>query len=472
MLKFIALSSAQYPLGIPPGKKCLTVPGGPYAGRTAVLYAASPSSIKLVAADAPYTAVTSPIDVAVDAADTPFDAFMSASGHIYVAYIVAGTYDLAFVKLSFSGGVWTAGTKVSVFTADECSQPNMCCLTTGQLWIAYTRLNGGLYYVSVKVSSDDGVNWGSVSDPGDTLTSGATSACASMVEQSLCQYVFYTEGGAKLAYRTKANGAILWDSEIILASGGGFNEWFSVAAGKDGRIGVAYVNASGLRFREYSGSTWTAEAVVEDGALSAPAVAYRGGDAFVLYTRDSSDGRHLLLAKRKEAAGFSTAVAVDSRKTDLKKLLVYNAAVGSYQDKTVEAASESAGDVLHSASSALLDAVGDAVYFGQDEPFNAVYVRLSAIGAGGEVVWKYWDGQGWKATTPYSGTWSFSSSEQDILLWPDYHSIPADWQKRDLSGHSCYWLAASVTAAFSTPPVGSRLTAITGVTAFSLQGEI
>lgn len=472
MLKFIAASSAQCPLGIPPGKKCLTVSAGQYAGRTAVLYAASPSTIKLVAADAPYTAFTSPIDVAIDAADAPFDACLSPSGHIYVAYIVTGTNDLAFVKLTFAGGIWTAGTKVPVFTAGECSQPNMCCLTGGQLWIAYTRLNGGLYYVSVKMSSDDGASWGTVSDPGDTLTSGATSACAAMVEQNLCQYLFYTEGGATLAYRTKANGAILWDSEVIIASGRGFNERFSVAAGRDGRIGIAYVNASGLRFREYSGSTWTAEAVVEDGALSAPAVVYRGGDAFVLYTRNSSDGRHLLMAARKEAAGFSTAVALDSRKTDLKRLLVYNAAVGSYQDKTVEAASESAGDVLHSASSALLDDVGDAVYFGQDEPFNAVYIRLSAIGAGGEVVWKYWDGQGWKAIIPYSGTWSFSASEQDILLWPDYHSIPADWQKRDISGRSCYWLAASVTAVFSTPPVGSRLTAITGVTAFSLQGDL
>jgi hypothetical protein len=472
MLKFIASSSAQYPLGIPPGKKCLTVADGQYAGRTAELYAASASAIRLVAADAPYAAFTSPIDVAVDAADTPFDAFMSAAGDIYVAYIVTGTFDLAFVKLTFTGGVWTVGTKVSVFTADDCSRPGICRLTSGQLWIAYTRLNGGLYYVSAKMSLDDGASWGTMSDPGDTLTSGASAACAAMVEQNLCQYLVYTEGTGKLAYRAKGNGAILWDSEIILASGSGFDQRFSVAASKDGRIGIAYVNASGLRFREFSGSTWTAEAAVENGDLSAPAVAYRGGDAYVLYTRNSSDGRHLLMAARNDATGFTTAVALDTRKTNLKRLLVYNAAVGSYQDKTAEAASEAAGDVIHSATSALLDDVGDAVYVGQDEPFNAVYVRLSAIGAGGEVVWKYWDGQGWKAVTPYSGTWPFSGTEQDILLCNDFQSIPSDWQKREISGQSCYWMVASVTAAFSTSPVGSRITALTSLNAFSTQGEV
>jgi hypothetical protein len=472
MLKFIAQSSAQYPLGIPPGRKCLIVPSGQHTGRTAVLYAASASTIKLVSADAPFTSFTSPIDVAVDAADAVFDAFMSAAGDIYIAYIVGGTNDLAFVKLAFSNGAWTAGAKVTVFTADDCSRPSICRLTSGQLWIAYTRSNGGQYYISAKISLDDGASWGTVSDPGDTLTSGSSAACAAMVEQNLCQYLFYTEGSGKLAYRYKGNGGILWESEIILASGNGFDERFSVAAGRDGRIGLAHTNATGLRFREYSGSTWSAEMTVTDGDISAPAAAYRGGDAFLVFTRNSSDQRHALMVSCKGTGGFSTPTALDTRKTDLKRLLVYHAGVGTYQDKTAQAASEAAGDVVHSASGALLDEIGDAVYIGQDEPFNALYLRLSTVGVGGEVAWKYWDGQSWKAFSPYSGTWPFSTSEQDMILWSDYQNIPADWQKRDVSGHICYWIAVTVIAAFTAAPVGSRITAVTDLKAYSTQGDL
>ncbi|MDD4050781.1 MAG: hypothetical protein PHR28_02625 [candidate division Zixibacteria bacterium] len=470
MLKFIAQSSAQYPLGIPPGRKCLVVPSGPYAGWAAVLYAASASAIKLVSTDAPYTTFATPIDVVDDAADTPFDAFMASDGDIYVAYIVTGTNDLGFVKLTFADGVWTAGTSVTVFTADDCSCPSICRLTTNQLWIAYTRLNGGLYYVSAKMSLYDGESWGTITDPGDTLTSGSSATCAAMVEQNLRHYVFYTDGGSKLAYRYKGNGGILWESETILASGSGFDDRFSVAISGDGRIGVGYVNSSGLRFREYSGSTWSAEATVENGALSVPAVAYRGGDAFLIFTRNSSDQLRPLMVSHKEASGFSTPAALDTRKGDLKKLLVYHAGAGTYQDKTEQAASETSGDVLHSVSGGLLDEVGDALYLGQDEPFNAIYLQLSTAGAGGEVVWKYWDGQGWKAFSPASGTWHFSLSEQDLILWNDYSSLPADWQKREISGHACYWIAVTVTAAFTTVPVGSRITAVSDLKACSTQG--
>lgn len=472
MLKFIAQSSALYPLGISPGRKCLIVPGGQYAGRTAVLYAASAAAIKLVSADAPYTTFTAPVDVVVDAADTPFDAFMAADGDIYVAYIVAATNDLAFVKVTFSNGAWTVGSKVTVFTADDCSHPSICRLTSNQLWIAYTRLNGGQCYISAKMSLDDGVSWGTLSDPGDTLTSGSTAACPAMIEQNYFQFLFYTEGDGKLAYRYKANGAILWESEIILASGAGFDEQFSAAASRDGRVAVGYVNASGLRFREYSGSTWSAEMVVENGDVAAPAVAYRGGDAFLLFIRNSSDQRHALMVSHKEAGGFSAPVALDTRKADLKKLLVYNAGAGTYQDKTSQAASEAAGDVIHSASGALLDEIGDTVYIGLDEPFNALYIRLSTIGAGGEVTWKFWDGQGWKMFSPYSGTWHLSSSDQDIILWSDYQALPADWQKREISGHTCYWIAVAVTAAFTAAPVGSRVTAVTDLKAYSTQGDL
>ena len=469
MLTHIATSSSARPLGIPPGHACLVVADGQYAGRAAVLYAASPSTIRLVWSDGPHTTVSAPIDVVADAADSPFDAFMSRTGDIYLAYTVAASLDLAFVKLTFSGDAWTVGSKVTVYNAEDCFYPSVCKLSSGQLWIAYTRLSSGSYYVSAKISLDDGATWGSISSPGDTLTSGSTAAFGKMVEVNAYQYLVYTDGGAKIAYRSKPNSGLVWGSEAVLATGAGFNEHLDVAANADGRMGVAYVSSGGLKFREYSGSYWSGEYTIDSGAVVSPAAAYRAGEAWVVYCRSQENGLRPAMFARKSGEGFSSPAPFDPRKANLTCLLVYNAAVGSYQDKTAEAASADTGDVLHSASGALLAAVGDAVYCGLDAPFNYLRLVLSAVGIGGEVAWRYWDGQVWKSLAPESGAWHFSSTDRDQLLWSDFRSIPGDWQKKTIGGHTCYWIMIAATVAFSTAPVGSRVSAVTNLNAFSLQ---
>lgn len=469
MNRYLNSSTAVLPLGLPTGQKCLMVPAGQYAGRTALLYAVSSTTIELISVDPPYTSPADPQAVVTDSANFPFDAWMDDDGDIYIAYTVSSSLKLGFVKLTFSGGQWSAGSPVSVFDAGESYFQNICKLSSGQLWIVYTRISGENYFVSAKNSSDDGQSWGVVSDPGDTLTNGADFAFGRMVELNGYQYLFYTDGGERIAYKTKANSSAVWSGENILGSEGGYNERFSARASADGRIGLAYVAGSGLKFREFTGSHWTGEATIDTGTISSPSPLYLAGEPCVVYGKDKGGGMTWFGFSRRDNGQFTAPEILDVRKAELKSLLLYSESAGTYEDKTGEAASSMTADIFHAASGSLLADSGDTIFFGIDQPFNLIRLLLSTPGTGGEVGWKYWDGLNWKAFVPESGAWSFSESEKDILFWPDFNSVPSDWQKKTIAGEACFWISASVVNSFTTAPVGSRITAWSRITLISPQ---
>ncbi len=463
MDKFIANSTANKPLGIPTGRKCLIIPAGQYAGRMAILYASASDTIKMVTADPPYTTFSTPLEVITNSADLPFDATFNNSFDIMAAFISGSGNELRFVKLSFDGGSWTPGSQKVVYDNSEASYPVIAKLTTGQLWIFYRRLYQSDYYINGKLSGDDGDTWTVSSDPGDTLTSGANSAYGQMVERNIHQYVFYTEGGTKIAFRSKPNSAVIWSSEVVLATEGGYDENFHAAVSSDGRIGLAYAASTGLKFREYNGSYWSSETVLDSDEVSNPAVAYHGGSAYVLYIRDVDDGLNQAYFVKQETDGFSDPAPIDPRRSDLDTVIIYNEGTGTYQDKTEEAASVAAADVFHSGSNALLSQSGDAVFFGCEQPFNFLHIILSTTGTGGQVIWRFWDGQNWQAFVPISGEWHFASGSHDLLFWKDYCSIPGEWQKKPINGKDCFWVAAMVASSFAVAPVGSRLNAVSSL---------
>ena len=469
MNRFIVNTTAANPLGLPTGRKCFRVKSGQFANRLVILYSASAATIALVWADPPYSSFSAPINIITDSADKPFDAFMTDDGDIYIAYTVAGAFNLGFSKLTFDGGTWSIGTPVTVYNLDENYFPVIQRLSSGYLWIAYTRVSGDSHYISAKSSSDDGLSWGTVSNPGDTLTSGSTKAYAAMVEASGYQYIFYNDNGSKIAYRRKLNNGIIWNSEIILASGNDCDDNLAAAIDSDGKIGVAFALSSGLKFREYSGSTWSGEYTIDDNPVSGPVVSYQGGVPYILFNRSYGDGMNLVLYTSRVGTVFHNPVILDGRKAYLQKLLLYDASAGTYQDKTGEAASPDSADIYHTGSGALISATGDTLFIGLEEPFHFVRLILSTVGTGGEVVWKYWDGQAWIAFTPFSGAWHLTTTPHDLLLWSDFLSIPADWQKKSISAHHLFWISASVTSTFTNAPIGSRMSTISNLKALSAQ---
>jgi len=467
MHRFIANSTATGPLGLSTGSKCLRVASGQYNGRVAVVFASAPSTLALVWADPPYNSFSSPVNIVTDAANQPFAAHIGPAGDIYVAYTITGSNNLGFVKLSFSDGGWTVGSPVVVFDGGGAFYPSIYKLSVGHLWISYTRLTGGSYYVCAKVSGNDGASWGVVSSPGDTLTSGGASAYSQIVEAGVYQYIIYNDGGTKIGYRSKLSLAAIWNSEVVLATGTGYNEHLAATTNSDGRISLVYASPAGLKFREYSGSSWSGEITVDTSEVKWPLVSYQGGVPYVLFTRSYGANQNLVLFSKKSDNIFSGPEPLDIRAAYLSKLIVYSSQSGAYQDKSGQASSSATADVFHSGSGALLRHAGDAAYFGVDKPYCHLHFILSTAGTGGEVVWKYWDGSAWKAFTPVSGGWNFTSTDQDLLLWNDFFSIPGDWQKKEVAGSSLFWIAATVATAFTVCPVGTQITAVGNLKAIS-----
>ncbi len=464
---YIANSPAAYPLGVPTQRKCLRMTGGQYSGRVAILYASSASAISMVWADAPYDAFSEPMIVVSDSADASFDAYMDEAGNIFVAYVATGSRNLKFVLLTHTEGSWSVGSVVTVYDGDECFYPTIRKFASGYLWIAYTRLSGGVYYVTAKPSDDDGASWGIVSNPGDTLTAGSSSAYCTQVEAGSYQYVLYTDGGSSVGYRRKVQGAVVWNSEVVLATGSGFDARLNAAASADGRVGVAYADGDSLKFREYTGSTWSGEYVVDENPVDHPALSYQGGVPYLVFSRAFGSGRRLVMYSKLVGTIFQSPAPLDGRKSYLQGTVVYDASAGTYQDKTDEALSQATSDVFHGTSGGLIAAAGDTVFFGMDEPFHALSVILSTAGVGGEVTWKYWDGQAWKTFDPASGPWHFFATDKTMLLWDDFGHIPADWQKKTIADKTLFWIAASVVTQFTTPPVGSQMSACTDLAAIS-----
>lgn len=469
MNQFIANSSAAYPLGISTGQKAFYVPSGPYLRRVAILYASSSSNISISWADPPYGNFSTPTDIITDAADFPFDAFMDSLGNIYIAYTITSTNDLGFCKLTFANGSWTAGSPVTVYNGDDNYYPSIIKLSDDSVWIAWSRLSGGNYYVSAKTSSDDGATWGVVSSVDHTLTAGDSSTYPRVLEAGGDFYIFYSEGTSQIAYQKYNTIIDPWPSEVVLASAGGYDQNLSAVASTDGRIAICYKATDGLRFREYAGSSWSIETLIDSNTISQPNAVYRGGVLYLLYNVDVGNSMFLSYYSKRTDNIFSSPTILGNHRNFLDKLLLFNAAAGTYEDLTTAASSEASADIKHTTSSALLSAVDDAVYLGGDQPFNLLRLILSVTGSGGTVIWKYWDGQSWKAFTPVSGAWQFSSAEHNLLLWDDIDSAPSDWQKFELSGSDIYWISATVSSGFSGLPIGTRIAAITNATGMKVQ---
>jgi len=467
MNSFITTCTAVEPLGKPYARNCLKIPAGPFAARMALLYASAPGTVRLVYADPPYVSFSTPVDIAADVVEGSFDVCQHPDGHIYVSYVSSVSNDLLVRKLTFAGGSWTVGAPVTVYEADDCYASYIMRLTNDRLCLCYDREAGGQHYISYKLSIDDGATWGSTSNPGDTFNGGADTVDGLMVQSGEFLYAIYRTGSAHLCYRFKMIDALVWSAEVELNGSGGYTDDLSAAVSSDGRIGLVYVSTNGLRFREHSGSSWSGEFSITDEDATLPTVAYFDGLPHITYRLGSDPAQMMHTAW--ETSGFGEPAVFDSRKAGLDSLLIYDHTSGTFEDKTAEANSEDGGDILHTATGVMLSGIGDALFFGVDQPFYSLRCELTVTGAGGEVIWKYWDGQVWQAFVPQSGAWHCASTPHDLLLWEDYSSLPAGWQKKTISGQNRYWLVAEVVTPFTTAPIGTRITTLTNLHHFSLQ---
>ncbi|MCI0330800.1 MAG: hypothetical protein L0196_07600 [candidate division Zixibacteria bacterium] len=464
MQKLLDTSSALYPTGLPTQRKIFHIPSGVYAGRAAALFQKSAGTIVLTFADPPFTTWPAAQNVVTDSADLPFSATMDKDGNIYLVYTQATTLALMMVKLSFANGVWTAGTVRQILTADSNYYPVIVKDRTDRLWAIWTRLAAAdsKYYLQAKNSINDGATWGSgPTDVGTTLTLGTTTPVYGQVEIFADRiYAVYTDGGTKLADRYFPILGSVWAAEEVLATGTGFDSNFAIRASADGKLGVTYVSSTGLFYREFDGVAWSGALQIDTGG-GAPLLVFLGGKPTVLYLKNFGTAQNQPVFSQKGETGFGATVPLFIAEAAFAKVFVYDASAAvKFQDKTAEASSAAAGDVLHSTSGAMLKDVGDALYLGAEEPFHFFRAIHSVAGVGGVVAYSYWNGSEWTAFTPDSGNYNFTDTGAGVYLWLDKSQIPSVWLKASISGALKYFLKIEVTTGFSTGPVGTQLSAI------------
>jgi hypothetical protein len=259
MQKKITESTAAYPVGLPPGRKLLKVPSGQYRGRLVAITQTAAGDIKYSWADRPYVNWSTPVTIASDAADQPCDSLIDANGNIHLVYSETSTNYLVTKKLSFSGGSWSPGSKVTIYNVNESYYPSVTIEDGGTLWVSWSRLTSGSYYLHAKSSTDSGATWGTgPTDAGDVLTSGVTALFSKTVIGTSDIFVVYSHGGSTLSTRSRPISGGSWISAVDLASSASnFDEHFDVAVSDNGLLAVVYDQAA-LKYREFDGAVWSA----------------------------------------------------------------------------------------------------------------------------------------------------------------------------------------------------------------------
>ncbi len=469
MKQKITPSTAAHALGYPPGRKLLKVTSGPYANRQIALVQTAASEIIYTYADRPYSSWSAPVSVATDTADQPFDAIIASNGDIQVLYSEITTQNLVARQLDFSGGVWSVGPKITVYSGGPSLYPSLGWDSGDNLWVVWTLNSSGSLAIHVKSSTDGGSTWGSgPADAGTPLTGGASFAYARVLIDTRDIHVFYTEGGLTLARRSLPIAGGSWSTEQTIAAGSSVDQHFDAAVSADGRLGVVW-NDSELHYREFDGAVWGAVTTIDgDGGLSSQLL-FSGNIPIITYLSVFGVGQNLLMYSSRHTGSFSAPQALDSRARPFDGVLLYDAASAAFADLTSEATNGTSGDVYHPNTGVLLTGIGDALYLGLANSYRYLKILLSAAGAGGTVAYSYWNGSGWQAFTPNGGDYAFDLSDRELLLWEDYNALPPDWQKLSVNGDSRFWIKIETTSAFTTPPVGSQTTAVSDLTAISVR---
>lgn len=461
--KLITTSTAGSPLGVGPGRKLLRVPAGTYANRLVLLFQDTPGSIGLSYADAPYTNWAATQSVVTDSADSPFDCFMNSNGDIFLAYTAATTFDMLYRQLTFSGGSWSVGGANTVYSVDDCYFPSIILEPPNRLWITYTRVAAGSYYINAIKSDDSGITWGI--GAGEELAGPDTSANSQILISNQQLYVFYTLGGAKLAERNKYFVVGSYNSEIPLAAGSGLDQHFHAAVAQDNRIGITFDDGS-LKYREFDGSQWLAVESVDSSGGDYPRVTFADNTPAVFYLQSFGANQTRLLSSSKQNGAFQAGADALTSWRQLENVTLFSQGAGTYADLTAAAASSAVGDVFHPATNSTLAVVGDALYFGHSAPFNYLKLILATAGVGGGVDWQYYDGSGWVTFTPTDGLYHLTTSSRELTLWTDGAAIPGAWQQTVVNGVTMFFVRAAVSGAFTTKPVATQLTAIPNLSAF------
>ena len=460
MQHFIADVTALEALGNTYQNRFFELPSGPYCGRLVAVIQTAPDTIAITWSDNRGLTWSSPQTVASDAADLTCDCHLDAEGNLQVVYTQQTTYYLVTRRLTFSGGLWTPGSTATIYNGASCYDPSIAAGTNGHLWVSWSLYTAPNRRIHVKTSSDNGASWGSgPDDAGQPLSESGPFQWSRLLADETAIHAFYLDQDYGFWVRSRVCTSELWSAAATIATGDSFTKHFDASVGEDGRLGVVFDN-DGLFFREFDGLTWGNLVTLDTASPSSPQLLYNNNIPIVVYLQPFAGTELVAMYTDRSSGSFSPPQPMDVRAKPLDRVLLFNAAAGTTQDRTAEAASPAAADVTHSQSGCLLAGAGDAVYLGMDVRWRFARCNLSTPGAGGTIACSYWDGDQWRVFTPVDGNNHLDGSWADLLFWTDYAGAPNDWRKREVDGHSCFWTKLECTSAYTTGPVADQLSAV------------
>ena len=460
MDKKITDITSIFALGSPFQRKLLRIPNGERTGRLAALIQTEPNEIGLTWSDSPSSVWAALSTVAADAYDGAFDAVMDPEGSIHVAYSEQSTNDLVTKKLTIGSSGWSIGSKVTIFTGGVCTEPSIEIASDDTLWVVWRQISAPNAVVYIKSSTNDGATWGSgTADNGTELFNGGAFTWARVLIDNSSVHVIRVEQQSGIQMKSLPLSGGSWTGAQTVASGSSFSSGFDVALGLDGRIGVAY-DQGGLFYREYDGNNWGAIVSVDSTFAVSPQLVFQNNVPVIVYLRTFSGSRRIPYYADRKAGTFSQPRLLTGSVKPLDSVILFDASAGLYEDLTVESESQTAADVYHSSSGALVQNSGDVIYLGMDESFRFVAVDLSTAGVAGSIAYSYWDGHNWQSFVPVSGGNDLTSVASEIILWADRNSIPVDWQKATVNSRHRFWVRLETVSDYSTGPIGTQVSAV------------
>ncbi len=454
--------------GSPAGNKLLKVKSGTYAGRMIAIYKTSSTEIKYCFSNSPYETWNSLTTIASDSVSPIVDAVMNENGDVYLVYSETNNY-LVSIKLTITDAGWDIGSKVYVYNDGITNAPSIAIDSSENLHVSFSLMNGALFDLHVKTSTDDALTWGiSPTDVGEIIATSLTMTIPKIMTSDNDLFVVYIADWNSIKERSRTLSETTWTTEYTIISSSNIDTNFDATVLPGGFIGVVY-DDSQLSYREFDGSNWSPITILDSSEGFFPQITIINNVPVVLYLSEFATGEFQLMQTNRQTGSFSSPVVMENRAAAFDSLTLYSQSSSSYEDKTTEASNAIAGDLYHSISTSLLSVESDKIYCGSDLKFRFMRMLLSTVGVGGTVTYSYFDGANWKSFTPSGGAFNLDSSDKELLLWDDFDSAPLDWQKNSVNGVSRFWIKIEATASFSTAPIGSQVTSISNLKSISVR---
>ncbi|MGE5042278.1 MAG: sialidase family protein [Candidatus Levyibacteriota bacterium] len=419
------------------------------------------------------------------------DVRTDSSDNIYLVYSQGNggwgtSYDIYYRKLTKGvGSTWTIESSQLVLDGTATigyDNPVLEIEGTSRVWMATRKGQSGAGY-TMEVYYSDNLS----ASPTWTLSTSSlvTLNCCGYGMPTMARFgskigLVYSDypGGGSYAYyytyRTDGDSLSSWATPQSIANNGLYGGGSLQAVGTSGGLLHVYYNYQTSYYAlSYNGSSWSSI------YSSGPGPGY-GTSGYTI----SATGLNTWIFDLAAIGGFGVlpwqtkiqykqgnypfdSSSYSSSGTNLVSYhrifdKVWRYFSNSYTDVTTASGNTTTADV------SMVTGIGDIMYFGQSEQFDAISWTLSTAGTTGVNAWEYCTAvDGSSACTTWSTLTFLDSSNSNFTNTSGTASFtaPADWVAAKVNGEGTayYYIRARTSTGFGTPPVGTMFASIPNI---------